>query len=82
MSHLNVWKASNTLDLKFPQIIDGMNVLLVTWRQENEHIMHLRTHVIMRHEVFGPQEIPFRHFGGICASLGDQVWGGNIPKST
>ena len=27
MSHLNVWKASNILALKFLQIIDGMNVL-------------------------------------------------------
>ena len=27
-SHLNVWKASNILALKFLQIIDGMNVLL------------------------------------------------------
>ena len=26
-SHLNVWKASNILSLKFLQIIDGMNVL-------------------------------------------------------
>ena len=47
MSHLNEWKASHILALKFPQIIDGMNVLLVDWRQENEHIMHLRTHAIM-----------------------------------
>ena len=27
MSHLNVWKASNILALKFLQIIDGVNVL-------------------------------------------------------
>ena len=27
MSHLNVWKASNILALKFLLIIDGMNVL-------------------------------------------------------
>ena len=42
-----MWKASNILALKFPQIIDGMNVLLVAWRRENKHIMHLRTHAIM-----------------------------------
>ena len=42
MSHLNVWKVSNSLALKFLQIIDGMNV-----RQEREHNIHLRTHAII-----------------------------------
>ena len=28
--------------------------------------------------MLGPQEIPFRHFGEIGATL----WGGSIPKST
>ena len=46
MRHLNVWKASNILALKFLQIVDR-NMLHAAQRREREHIMHLRTYAII-----------------------------------
>ena len=35
--HLKPWKTLNTLALKFPQIVDSINVLLVTQRWEKAY---------------------------------------------